>query len=55
MLLVIKAYMLLVIDFYVVNQWCSNRGPRATCGLQSPLEWPAKQFSLERKLDTLII
>jgi len=31
------------------QQWCSNRGP------QVPLEWPAKQFSLERKLNTLII
>jgi len=30
-------------------QWCSNRG------LQGPLERPAKQFSLERKLNTLII
>jgi len=30
-------------------QCCSNRGP------QGPLEWPAKQFSLERKLNTLII
>jgi len=29
-----------------VWQWCSNRGP------QGPLEWPAKQFSLERKLNT---
>jgi len=36
---------------YIVQlkQWCSNRGP------QGPLEWPAKQFSLERKLNTLII
>jgi len=32
-----------------VYQWCSNRGP------QGPLEWPAKQFSSERKLNTLII
>jgi len=28
----------------LVCQWCSNRGP------QGPLEWPVKQFSLERKL-----
>jgi len=28
---------------------------RATCGPQGPLEWPEKQFSLERKLNTLII
>jgi len=32
-----------------VNQWCSNRGP------QGPLKWPVKQFSLERKLNALII
>jgi len=32
-----------------LHQCCSNRGP------QGPLEWPAKQFSLERKLNTLII
>jgi len=38
-----------------LHQWCSNRGPRATCGRQGPLEWPAKQFSLERKLNTLIV
>ena len=38
-----------------LKQWCSNRGPRVTCGPQGPLEWPAKQFSLERKLNTLII
>jgi len=31
-----------------LEQWCSNRGP------QGPLEWPAKQFSLERKLSTLV-
>jgi len=30
-------------------QWCSNRGP------QGSLEWLVKQFSLERKLNTLII
>jgi len=36
-----------------LGQWCSNRGPRGTCGPQGPLEWPAKQFSLERKLNTL--
>jgi len=37
--------------WYVVTlrQWCSNHGP------QGPLEWPAKQFSLERKRNTLII
>jgi len=33
---------------YALEQWCSNRGP------QGPMEWPAKQFSLERKLSTLI-
>jgi len=27
-----------------LSQWCSNRGQ------QGPLEWPAKQFSLGRKL-----
>jgi len=32
-----------------VEQWCLNRGP------QGPLEWPAKLFSLERKVNTLII
>ena len=32
-----------------IEQWCSNRGP------QGPLEWPAKQFSFERKLNALII
>jgi len=32
----------------VLDQWCSNRGP------QGPLEWPAKQFLWERKLNTLI-
>jgi len=37
----------------LLEQWCSNPGPRATCGPQGPLEWPAKQFSLERKLNTL--
>jgi len=38
-----------------IEQWCSNRGLRATCGPQGPLEWPAKQFALERKPNTLII
>jgi len=33
-----------------LRQWCSNRGPRATYGPQGPLDWPAKQMSLERKL-----
>jgi len=32
-----------------LSQWCSNYGP------QGPLEWLSKQFSLERKLNTLII
>jgi len=32
-----------------VDQWCSNRGP------QGSVEWPAKQFLLQRKLNTLII
>jgi len=40
---------------FTVDLWCSNRDPRATCGPQDPLEWPAKQFSFERKLNTLII
>jgi len=29
-------------------QWSSNSGLRAACGPQGPVEWPAKQFSLER-------
>jgi len=37
------------IEHVLLHPICLNRGP------QGPLQWPEKQFSLERKLSALII
>jgi len=28
-----------ICHFVVLGQWCSNRGPRATCGPRSNFHW----------------